>query len=118
MGTFVSDVRNQLSKDSEHLTHEDPIFPASNRMWTDNDRKTFMADMRRRLSKGSKVLIQGDPEFAKSNERWTEIDRKTPAVVVQPVSEDDVAVTVSALLCCVAQCYLRAANQRSWACGR
>ncbi|KAL8956225.1 MAG: hypothetical protein Q9193_006191, partial [Seirophora villosa] len=65
-------------------------------MWTDNDRKTFMADMRRQLSKGSKVLTQGDPEFAKSNERWTEIDRKTPAVVVQPVSEDDVAVIVKA----------------------
>lgn len=115
MGSFVSHVRHQLTKRSKILTLGDSKSPTSNEMWTENDRKTFVSDLRHQLSKGSKILIQGDPEFAKSNERWTEIDRKTPAVVVQPVSEDDVAVIVSSFLCHGAHCRSRAANPRSWA---
>ncbi|KAL8649730.1 MAG: hypothetical protein Q9210_004228 [Variospora velana] len=61
-----------------------------------DDIDTLVSHMRHKISKASKVLTQGDPEFATSNERWTETDRKTPALVVQPVSEDDVVVTVKA----------------------
>ncbi|KAL9010708.1 MAG: hypothetical protein Q9173_004390 [Seirophora scorigena] len=96
METFVSHVRHQLSKGSKILTNGDSKSPTSNEIWKEDDRKTFVSDLRHQLSKGSKILTLGDPEFAKSNERWTEIDRKTPAVVVQPVSEDDVAVIVKA----------------------
>lgn len=55
----------------------------------------LISNVRYKISKGARVLTQGDPEFAVANERWTDIDRKIPAVIVQPVSEDDVAMIVS-----------------------
>ncbi|KAL8805833.1 MAG: hypothetical protein Q9182_001745 [Xanthomendoza sp. 2 TL-2023] len=56
----------------------------------------FVSDLRSKVSEDSQVLTQGDPGFAEANERWTDIDRKTPAVIVQPVTEHDVAVLVKA----------------------
>ena len=43
----------------------------------------------------AKVLTQDRPEFEEAHQRWTDIDRKTPAVIVQPTSEYDVATLVS-----------------------
>ncbi|KAL9634420.1 MAG: hypothetical protein Q9204_003008 [Flavoplaca sp. TL-2023a] len=56
---------------------------------------TFISDMRPKLSKSSRILTPSDPDFAAANERWTDIDRKTPAVIVQPTCEDDIAVLVA-----------------------
>ncbi|KAL9030053.1 MAG: hypothetical protein Q9196_001789 [Gyalolechia fulgens] len=56
----------------------------------------FISTLRDKISKGSRVLTPGDPEFARANERWTEIDRKTPAVVVTPATEEDIAIVVKA----------------------
>ncbi|KAL9003412.1 MAG: hypothetical protein Q9188_003717 [Gyalolechia gomerana] len=55
----------------------------------------FISRLRDKISKGSRVLTPGEPEFTRANERWTEIDRKTPAVIVQPAAEEDVAIIVS-----------------------
>jgi FAD/FMN-containing dehydrogenase len=55
----------------------------------------FIQNLRYRISTNSAILTQDDPRFPAAHERWTDIDRKTPAVIVQPTSEHDVAVLVS-----------------------
>ncbi|KAL8750829.1 MAG: hypothetical protein Q9184_006276 [Pyrenodesmia sp. 2 TL-2023] len=58
--------------------------------------ETFLSEVRHKISRDSRILTPGDPEFATSNERWTDIDRETPAVIIQPSNEADVAITVKA----------------------
>ena len=56
---------------------------------------TFKSDLRPKLPNGLRILNPSDLEFSTADERWTDIDRKTPAVIVQPACEDDIAVLVS-----------------------
>ncbi|KAL8724367.1 MAG: hypothetical protein Q9166_007988 [cf. Caloplaca sp. 2 TL-2023] len=56
--------------------------------------ETFISDVRTKISKDSRVMTPRDLDFAPANERWTDIDRKTPAVIVQPSCEAEVAVLV------------------------
>ena len=57
--------------------------------------ESFITDLHQKLSKTSVILTAIHPGFAAAYERWTDIDRKTPAVIVQPANERDVAVLVS-----------------------
>jgi len=55
----------------------------------------FIQKLHYKISTNSAILTQKDPRFAAAHERWSDIDRKTPAVIVQPTSEHDIAVLVS-----------------------
>ncbi len=57
--------------------------------------EAFIQNLRYKISTNSAILTQNDPKFLVAHERWTDIDRKTPAVIVQPTSEHDIAVLVS-----------------------
>ena len=57
--------------------------------------ESFIKNLHRKISDDSAILTEDSPRFAAAHERWTNIDRKTPAVVVQPTSEHDIAVLVS-----------------------
>jgi len=59
--------------------------------------ESFIKDLYRKISTDSAILTEDSPGFAAAHERWTDIDRKTPAVIVQPTSERDIAVLVSQL---------------------
>ena len=57
--------------------------------------ENFVVNLHHKLSSGSRILTKDDPDFASALERWTNIDRKTPALVAQPISEQDVITAVS-----------------------
>ena len=57
--------------------------------------ENFIGNLRQKLSKASKILTKDDAEFATAHERWTDIDRETPAVIVQPANEQDIALLVN-----------------------
>ena len=57
--------------------------------------ESFIKTLVHKISKDSAVLTEDNPGFAAAHERWTDIDRKTPAVIVQPASEQDIVVLVS-----------------------
>ncbi len=57
--------------------------------------ESFIKTLHQKISEHSAILTEDSPGFAAAHERWTDIDRKTPAVIVQPASEHDIAVLVS-----------------------
>lgn len=60
--------------------------------------ENFVTALHHKLSTNSVILTASDPGFEAAYERWTNIDRKTPAVIVQPANERDVAVLVRNIL--------------------
>ena len=56
--------------------------------------ENFVTSLHHKLSRNSFILTALDPGFEAAYERWTDIDRKTPAVIVPPANEQDVAVLV------------------------
>lgn len=56
--------------------------------------ENFVKALHQKLSSNSVILTALDPGFETAYERWTDIDRKTPAVIVQPANEQDIAVLV------------------------
>ncbi|KAG8526328.1 uncharacterized protein KY384_000321 [Bacidia gigantensis] len=61
----------------------------------------LVESLRDKVSKGTPILTKDDNEFTDAHVRWTNIDRKTPAVIVQPLSEDDVVAVVRNLRPCL-----------------
>lgn len=56
--------------------------------------ENFIRDLHYKLSKGPAILTKEEAAFEAAYERWTEIDRKTPAVIVHPACEQDLAILV------------------------
>lgn len=56
--------------------------------------QAFTKELYEQILDQSKVFTQGDPKFELAHQRWTNIDRKTPAVIVQPTHEHDIAKVV------------------------
>lgn len=57
--------------------------------------ESFTHILRSRISEDSTILTKSSPGFTAALERWSRIDLKIPALIVQPVSEQDVATLVS-----------------------
>ena len=57
--------------------------------------ESFISNLHTKVSKDTVILTKNDSDFAAANERWTDIDRETPAVIVQPTSEEEISLLVS-----------------------
>ena len=60
--------------------------------------KSFLNNLHGKVSTNTTILTKDDLAFASAHERWSNIDRKTPAIIIQPATEHDVAVLVRCLL--------------------